>query len=46
MKMLSMNLFHSLGCRGYVYTYFPSNLVINKLAYKGANFVPIAVPDN
>ena len=41
---VSINLFHSLGCRGYVYTYFSSNLVRNILAYEGANFVPIAVP--
>ena len=44
-KMSSMNLFHNLGCIGYVYTYFSSNLVINKIAYEGANLVPIAVPD-
>ena len=30
---------------GYVYTYFFSNLVINKLAYEDANLVPIAAPD-
>ena len=41
----SMNLFHNLGCRGYVYTYFSSNFVMNKLAYEGASLVPIAVPD-
>ena len=44
-KISSINLFHSLGCSEYVYTYFSSNLVINKLAYEGANLVPIAVPD-
>ena len=44
-KMSPMNLFHSFGCRGYEYTYFSSYLVINKLAYEGANLVPIAVPD-
>ena len=44
-KMSSITLFHNLGCRGYVYTYFSSNLVMNKLAYEGAILVPIAVPD-
>ena len=44
-KMSSMNFFHNLGCRGYVYTYFSSNLLINKLAYEDANLVPIAFPD-
>ena len=33
-KMSSMNLSHNMGCRGYVYTYFPSHFVMNKLAYK------------
>ena len=36
-KMSSINLFHSLSCREYVYAYFSSNLVMNKLAYKVAN---------
>ena len=44
-KIPSMNLFHSAGCKGYVYTYFSSNFVTNKLAYEGASFVPMAVPD-
>ena len=44
-KKSSMNLFHNLGCRGYAYTYFSSYVVIIKLAYEGANLVPIAVPD-
>ena len=44
-KMSSIDLFYTFGCRGYLYTYFSSNLVINKLAYEGANVVPIAVPD-
>ena len=40
-----MNLFHSASCKGYVYTYFFLNFVINKLAYEGASFVPMADPD-
>ena len=46
MKISSMILFHGLGCRGYVYTYLSSDLVMNKLEYEGANLVPITVPDN
>ena len=46
MKMSSMNLFQSSGFRGYVYTYFSSNVVMNKLAYEDANLVPIAVPES
>ena len=43
---ISMNLLHSLGFRGYVYTYFSSNVFINKLAYEGASLVPIAIPES
>ena len=44
-KNIIYKLFHSVGFRGYVYTYFSSNVVINKLGYEGGNLVPIAVPD-
>ena len=44
-KISSMNLFHSVGCREYVYTYFCSNFVINKLECEDASFVPMTVPD-
>ena len=43
-EMSSLNLFHNFGCRGYVYTYFSSNFVMNKLGYEGSSFLPMAVP--
>ena len=44
-RMSSMNLFHNLGCRGNVHTFFVSNVDISKFAYEGTNFVPMTGPD-
>ena len=46
MKMSSMNLFQRAGFQGIcVYIFFPK-CCHNKLAYEGANLVPIAVPES
>ena len=43
-KMSSMNLFHSIMCGLPNSFNFSSNFPINRFAYAGAIFVPIAVP--
>ena len=44
-KISAMDLFHELGCKVYECTYHLSNLVMKRLAYEGANIVPMPMPN-
>ena len=46
MNISSINFSRDHVVGEYVYTCFPSNLAMNRLAYAGMNLVPMAVPDS